>query len=220
MLSSAATTTDRGHIHLEGDHYSGSARRVDTSRQAERLIEAISRSAKNIVVSYGPALKYLTVWEPPISREQNAPAWRVVDDPMDASARYWQQVKIAIKRQDLAQAAVNSRLSQLKMAAAEEGVIWSTESEEFLRQFLRQFRPTERPGIVLPDSGELSATWRGARGEAVTLQFKRSGEIGYVMLGAVTPDAAARYRSAGVAPRQEVLTAHLRAVGLLGVVTA
>lgn len=77
---------------------------------------------------------------------------------------------------------IESRLAELRTAAAEDALPWSDASESALRRFLNAYRQPARPMIVLLDNGNLRAIWKDVRERHVGLQFLDNDIIQYVVI--------------------------------------
>ena len=88
------------------------------------------------------------------------------------------------------------RIGELKKLGAEEGLAWSTASENDFWSFVRSQSTLKEPGLILMDNGNLRAVWRNAAGEQVALEFRGYSQV-YFVFFAQRPEGPPMARSIG-----------------------
>ncbi|MDX2290026.1 MAG: hypothetical protein NW217_14555 [Hyphomicrobiaceae bacterium] len=86
--------------------------------------------------------------------------------------------------------------AELKRRGAEEGLPWSSVSEEDFWAFVVSRPGLREPGVVLTDQGNLRAIWHNAAGEQVALEFRGFGDVLFVLF-ARRPSASRMARAVG-----------------------
>src|SRR5262245_29613283 len=116
-------------------------------------------------------------------------AWGPVDEALAHEARQ------AAARRELT-ARLHGRVGELKRLGVEEGLPWSSASEDDFWAFV-SLQPTLRePGLILMDNGNLRAVWRNAAGEQVALEFRGYHQVYFVFFARRT-EGPPMARSAG-----------------------
>ncbi len=77
--------------------------------------------------------------------------------------------------------AYRARIEMLKVTAEDEGIVFNDTSEQDFWKFMRSVPYTLKAEIVVTDSGNLRAVWRGDEVKHVGLQFLGGRRIEYVM---------------------------------------
>jgi hypothetical protein len=116
-------------------------------------------------------------------------AWSPVDEALAHEAR-----QEAARRELTAR--LHARIGELKRLGAEEGLSWSSASEEDFWAFVSLWPTLREPGLILMDNGNLRATWRNAAGEQVALEFRGYRQV-YFVFFARRPEGPPMARSTG-----------------------
>lgn len=113
--------------------------------------------------------------------------------------------------------ALEKRLAALREAGQEEGISYSSVSEQQLRAFLKSGLPFRMPAVFLLGNGNLRAVWENASGEQVGLQFQPEDEVQFVLFARRRHDRLSH--SAG-RDTQEGVIDQIRAMRLMRLVSA
>jgi hypothetical protein len=112
-----------------------------------------------------------------------------VEEALAEQARRGTERHILISR-------LHVRIGELKRLGSEEGLPWSTASEEDFWAFMWAQPTLREPGLILMDSGNLRAMWRDASGEQVGLEFRGYSQV-YFVFFARRAEGPVMARSAG-----------------------
>jgi hypothetical protein len=115
--------------------------------------------------------------------------WSPVDEALAHEARQ------AAARRELT-TRLHDRIAELKRAGVEEGLPWSSASEDDFWSFVALWPTLREPGLILMDNGNLRAVWRNAVREQVALEFRGDRRVHFVFF-ARRPEGPPMARSAG-----------------------
>jgi hypothetical protein len=116
-------------------------------------------------------------------------AWSPVDEVLAHEAR-----QEAARRELTLR--LHERIGELKRLGAEEGLPWSSASEDDFWALVTLWPALREPGLILMDNGNLRAAWRSTAGEQVALEFRGYRRV-YFVFFARRPEGPPIARSAG-----------------------
>ena len=176
--------------------------------EEERTFPNPEWSERSIVSQVSESLQYA-----PIRVEINAEGLRAVPqaaqrvtliswggpDPVPSDSR-WSSVGDRM-------AEYEARIEDLRSLGAEDGIDLRQVSLFDFARFIRDEPPIPKASLVLTDSGNVRAVWRGAGGRQIGIQFRGSGTGSYVLLepGSASQEGSVPYGELTLAELKELV---------------
>lgn len=95
-----------------------------------------------------------------------------------ASTQAFQPTRVEKSLDDFSMTqAVKGRLSDLRLFAEEDEIVYSSVGEQRLLEFLESYEVSKRPQITLRDDGALRAFWKDNSGKEVSAKFGKAAAL-------------------------------------------